>query len=598
MSQRKLQQEVDKVLKKVKEGLEEYEEIYEKFQNTESDNQSYREKLESDLKREIKKLQKHREQIKNWLSKDDIKDRADVLMENRRLIESGMERFKSIEKIMKTKKFSTEALTNPDLIKDPRELKKRDQFLFVEECLEELQKQLDAFEVENNEEQIEKHTFHISNLENILKLLQNDDLDPETVQDFQEDIRYYVDNNDDPDFVDYDTIYQDMGCEIQPEDLLKEQSTPSKPKRSERSPRKKASPAPASLKSSTSSPRVTATSTVPSAQQQQESDNQDNASGAADTSDAATAAATAAAAAASNSSSAQNNDTNNDEKDNSNVDESNNASSKGTDSPSSAAVAAAVAATNGSAQSAGSTSATQTTTTPTTSSSTKSKKDKEPTPIPQAEDLPPPKDLSQEIEEILAKDLENKLAFKDPLFKEELPYWLETKKKLIQPPKEIVDFTLKHLESSLLNCPDSLDADTPRLFENPLSLPHPTSIFFPHEPIRFMAQDLPAKGDDLYGKISVAKIMSKFALDTLFFIFYHYQGSYDQFLASRELSLRGWKFNKVNHCWFHKEVEKLPPGIEGKEEVTWRYFDYQKAWLSRRCGADFEYKEEEFEKLW
>ena len=135
MSQRKLQQEVDKVLKKVKEGLEEYEEIYEKFQNTESDNQSYREKLESDLKREIKKLQKHREQIKNWLSKDDIKDRADVLMENRRLIESGMERFKSIEKIMKTKKFSTEALTNPDLIKDPRELKKRDQFLFVEEFL-------------------------------------------------------------------------------------------------------------------------------------------------------------------------------------------------------------------------------------------------------------------------------------------------------------------------------------------------------------------------------------------------------------------------------------------------------------------------------
>lgn len=45
MSQRKLQQEVDKVLKKVKEGLEEYEDIYEKFQNTESDNQSYREKL-------------------------------------------------------------------------------------------------------------------------------------------------------------------------------------------------------------------------------------------------------------------------------------------------------------------------------------------------------------------------------------------------------------------------------------------------------------------------------------------------------------------------------------------------------------------------
>lgn len=541
MSQRKLQQEVDKVLKKVKEGLEEYEDIYEKFQNTESDNQSYREKLEADLKREIKKLQKHREQIKNWLSKDEIKDRADVLMENRRLIESGMERFKSIEKIMKTKKFSTEALTNPDLIKDPRELKKRDQFIFVEDCLEELQKQLEAYEVDNNEEQIEKHVFHIANLENILKLLQSDDLDPETVQDFQEDIRYYVDNNDDPDFVDYDTVYQDIGCEIQPEDLQKEQATPSKPKKSERSPKKKGSPAPLSIKSKTSSPILTSlpnSSSTPVQVQENESE--------------ASRAASVEVAAASPSTSV-------------------------------------AAVTSSTAQPAPA---------PAPVNNLKTKKEKEATPVPQLEDLPPPKDLSNEIEEILSKDLSEKLAFKNPLFKEELPYWLETKKKLIQPPKEIDEFTLKHLESSLLNCPDSLDADTPRLYENPLSLPHPTSIFFPHEPIRFMSQDLPIKGDDLYGKLSVAKIMSKFDLDTLFFIFYHYQGSYDQFLASRELSLRGWKFNKINRCWFHKEVEKLPPGIEGKEEVAWRYFDYQKAWLSRRCALNFEYKEEEFEKLW
>ncbi|CDO92458.1 unnamed protein product [Kluyveromyces dobzhanskii CBS 2104] len=584
MSQRKLQQEVDKVLKKVKEGLEEYEDIYDKFQNTESDNQSYREKLESDLKREIKKLQKHREQIKSWLSKDDIKDRADVLMENRRLIESGMERFKSIEKIMKTKKFSTEALTNPDLIKDPRELKKRDQFLFVEECLEDLQKQLDTFEVENNEEQIEKHTFHISNLENILKQLQNDDLDPETVQDFQEDIRYYVDNNDDPDFVDYETIYQDMGCEIQPEDLLKEQSTPSKPRKPERSPRKKTSPVPLQLKSKVSTSDVDITSPTTVNQPLMEAETEP-------TVDAATAAAVAATAS---SAATEANISTTTSINNTAGKTNNHSSATNTTSPSSAASAAALAATNG---------VSATGTAPSlnhvSNGTSTNKKEKEPTPAaPQTEELPPPRDLSHEIEEILAKDLQDKLAFKDPLFKEELPYWLETKKKLIQPPNEIDEFTLKHLESSLLNCPDSLDADTPRLFENPLSLPHPTSIFFPHEPIRFMAQDLPANGDDLYGKISVAKIMSKFALDTLFFIFYHYQGSYDQFLASRELSLRGWKFNKVNRCWFHKEVEKLPPGAEGKEEVTWRYFDYQKAWLSRRCGLEFEYKEEEFEKLW
>ena len=100
----------------------------------------------------------------------------------------------------------------------------------------------------------------------------------------------------------------------------------------------------------------------------------------------------------------------------------------------------------------------------------------------------------------------------------------------------------------------------------------------------------------------MAKITSKFDLDTLFFIFYHYQGTYEQFLAARELSQnRNWQFNKLNHCWFYKEVEKLPPGVvssENKqEEISWRYFDYQKSWLARRCGSDFVYREEEFEKI-
>lgn len=34
MSQRKLQQDIDKLLKKVKEGIEDFDDIYEKFQST------------------------------------------------------------------------------------------------------------------------------------------------------------------------------------------------------------------------------------------------------------------------------------------------------------------------------------------------------------------------------------------------------------------------------------------------------------------------------------------------------------------------------------------------------------------------------------
>ncbi|AMD18775.1 HBL127Wp [Eremothecium sinecaudum] len=510
MSQRKLLQEVDKVLKKVKEGLAEFDIIYDKFQVTESDNQSYREKLESDLKREIKKLQKHREQIKSWLSKDDVKERNSLLMENRRLIENGMERFKSVEKIMKTKKFSTEALSNPDLIKDPRELKKRDQFVFVEDCLEELQKQLESYEAQELADKVERHQFHITNLENILKMLQNDELEPDVVEEYQEDIRYYVDNNDDPDFIEYETIYEDMGCETQLEDT-KEQPTPVKQKvKLERSPKKKnLSPAPPNIVNKARSSVSTAGSvTISSAPASQPS--------------------------------------------------------------------------SGSPVSAG---------------TKQVKKDT----VPQIPDyLPPPKDLSKEIEENIEHDLNVKAAFANPLFKEELGYWLQAKRPLIQPYENMPEKMMKQLESSLLNCPDSLDADTPYLYQHPLSLPHPTSIFFPNEPIRFVASGLNSNGrvtKGIYGKTSMAQIMTKFDLDTLFFIFYHYQGTYDQYLASRELTIRGWIYNRVNRCWFYKEVEKLPPGMEQTEEVSWRYFDFQKSWLARRCGPDFVFRQEEFEQL-
>lgn len=50
-------------------------------------NQSQKEKLESDLKREIKKLQRFRDQIKSWMSGNDIKDKKQ-LMEQRKLIET------------------------------------------------------------------------------------------------------------------------------------------------------------------------------------------------------------------------------------------------------------------------------------------------------------------------------------------------------------------------------------------------------------------------------------------------------------------------------------------------------------------------------
>ena len=77
--------EIDRTLKKVAEGVELFESIYEKMQA--STNQTQKEKLETDLKTQIKKLQRMRDQIKTWVASNDIKDKTQLL-DNRRLIET------------------------------------------------------------------------------------------------------------------------------------------------------------------------------------------------------------------------------------------------------------------------------------------------------------------------------------------------------------------------------------------------------------------------------------------------------------------------------------------------------------------------------
>lgn len=85
MAARKLAQEVDKCFKKVAEGVAEFESIYDKIEQ--SNNPTQKDKLEDQLKREIKKLQRLRDQIKTWAASNDIKDKA-PLLEHRRLIET------------------------------------------------------------------------------------------------------------------------------------------------------------------------------------------------------------------------------------------------------------------------------------------------------------------------------------------------------------------------------------------------------------------------------------------------------------------------------------------------------------------------------
>lgn len=85
MSQRKLQQEVDRCFKRVAEGIAASESTFEKIQQATS--QAQKEKLEDTLKREIKKLQRQRDLIKSWAAGAEIKDKK-PLVEHRKAIET------------------------------------------------------------------------------------------------------------------------------------------------------------------------------------------------------------------------------------------------------------------------------------------------------------------------------------------------------------------------------------------------------------------------------------------------------------------------------------------------------------------------------
>lgn len=87
MASRKLQQEIDKTFKKVDEGIEAFNDIYEKIYS--SQNAAQKEKLEDNLKREIKKLQRFRDQIKTWAAGNEVKDKNPLLEYRKRIEKVG-----------------------------------------------------------------------------------------------------------------------------------------------------------------------------------------------------------------------------------------------------------------------------------------------------------------------------------------------------------------------------------------------------------------------------------------------------------------------------------------------------------------------------
>ena len=206
MASRKIQTEIDRTLKKVNEGVELFDEIWDKVQDAPS--QAQKEHKEAELKKEIKKLQRLREQLKAWQLSNDIKDKRPI-NDARKLIEVKMEAFKIVERETKTKAYSKEGLaqtTRPD----PADSARAHTTAWVNQCIQSLSDRIAELELETEaptgnkkkrgqraestpEGQMERNKWHSLKLEQILRLIDNGEVEPADVDDIRDDIEEFID---------------------------------------------------------------------------------------------------------------------------------------------------------------------------------------------------------------------------------------------------------------------------------------------------------------------------------------------------------------------------------------------------------------------
>ncbi|KAI8387540.1 Not1 N-terminal domain, CCR4-Not complex component-domain-containing protein [Blakeslea trispora] len=499
MSMKKLQAEIDRLLKKVSEGVETFESIFDKIHYTNNANQ--KDKYEQDLKKEIKKLQRLRDQIKTWLANNDIKDKR-ALLENRKLIEAQMERFKQVEKEMKTKAYSKEGLLQRERL-DPKEKEKADCCDFLTNAVDELSRQMETVEFEMEqlegagskrgnrkqdhqrterlselEHSNERRKWHINRLELILRLLENDHLDTERVNEFKDVIQYYVECNQEPDFEEDEGLYDDLDLEKEEELYAirtdefhaKIDSDPEEEEEEEKQAQKQ------SEKSTPFTSPKKVSKDIPKPSKSESSTHQQ---------------------------------------------------------PPTTAIA------------------------PTPSDLTASAWNE------------PPKIVDQ------SKTVSSSHSdFQLPSSLADLALSFESVKNRN---KQDIQYTHQMLDASLQHVPDLIDSERPKVYQprNPFNTPN----YYPQQPLLIFDNPM---------------LFDKFDMDTLFFIFYYQQGTYQQYLAAKELKKQSWRFHKKYLTWFQRHEE--PKTItEDYEQGTYIYFDYEGAWCQRKKTEfrfDYRYLEE------
>ncbi|KAK9765466.1 general negative regulator of transcription subunit 5 [Basidiobolus ranarum] len=606
MASRKLQVEIDRVLKKVTEGVETFEEIYEKIQSTSNNNQ--KEKLEQDLKKEIKKLQRHRDQIKSWISSNEIKDKR-ILMENRRLIEQQMEKFKACEKEMKTKAYSKEGLSQSARL-DPVERKKMEACQWVISTVDQLNEKIERLEAEEEVLEaamkkgkkdpskmerlgqvgyiIERNKYHVNRLELILRLLENGRMDAEKVEDIQETMNYYLEAHEESDFEEDEYVYEDLNLEeeeelfqIGNEEPLSSHGSVYEDSRSQKEDERRSKDE--ETPSSSPSPK---SSTIKSVVSNARNNTPDNTAPTTPISPVANSNKPSAASI---------------------LVKSINSKTPATPALTHPSYSSAVAIHSSPTTSTVSNERSEEHTSPKDEaaklSEDNSKKGTElfqesrqfqlpemvATPSSDAQTSP------QEINNVSQASTSSAILEKESLTNSENPENLQEESQLPEVenrvPPVLVDLvpsldSIKDkveggnypedqdmLEASFLCMPDNSDLEKPKFYspKNPASTPsyYPQTV-------------MPVLNNPAF--------YERFDLDTLFFIFYYQQGTYQQYLAARELKKQSWRFHKKYLTWFQRHEE--PKAItEDYEQGTYIYFDYEGAWCQRKkTEFRFEYR--------
>lgn len=591
MSTRKLQQECDKLHKKIAEGLQIFDDIHDKIAAT--DNASQKERLEGDLRKEIKKLQRSRDQVKQWLGDSSIKLDKNLLQDSRSRIENAMERFKEVERVSKMKQFSNEGLELQTKLgaSDVDEAKKNEASKYVTEVLEELARQNELLSselstysgkkklgnaqlaIDDLNEKIERNNMHIGKLEQVLHNLTNEQLKPEKIDEIKDDLDYYVENNQDPEFIEYDDFYDQLELDEVPEafpvavpppasqEEQKEREAPKSPAKKEAASVPSTSsgahatpsqnpPATAPSTTSTTAPVI---SNIPSLSHTNQTPSQPFTAPAKPPVGSGPSAAVLAQARA---------------------------PPPGLKSTSKSGSPAPSAAPNSNAE----------------ELKKKIASSQANTPVTPAAGLTAAAVLSGSLQNNTASGYASAAASSSqkapseppaPASLQEVKYMSEAAARVNAIAQNILANPLPFsaisllLETSLLNCPDSSDAERPRQY-NPQNV-HPLSVDYPQEPMF---------------ELNSAKIMSKFDNDTLFFCFYYSEGQDNlaKYNAAKELSKRGWIFNSETKQWFSKDdraksrsVSIAPGEEETKRGESYKYFDYQNSWLTRRKD-NFDFK--------